>query len=524
MATPYLPAPTSNMMVRPYEEPSYGGSSAYGAAGVPPNIPSTTEAVFTGSASSYARRRRATDSSFATIAKIVVGGAVGLAIGWLIVNRLIVPLQEQREIMRNPKRALLKNAPPTRPLPGPQQGKTQQQPLPAPLPDPMPRRDADSTPQPPATDPQQQIPQNAPEAPPAPAPVETNPFAKLAKMIALPEFEVGATLPLAPFACVPAEKLTIALDSAFVDLDGASLTIAPAPETESAWIISREIGDSEASVDTAIAQLTLRGATLELDWIAPETDSTKQLANCCLHLSSGPYRHDLQLRHCMRRPCIEIDLDAARQSFKLDLLPWPDQRVLSLSIEELIQFPEGAKLRGNKSQIQLGQEAAIEFDEMPGATIDIKFGRQADGTVAVIVSPMFKEKKGGEFELSFGRLEETTESAEEALEAASSAIRRLTSQLSSLESDYNSLLSTTPLTTAEQLSRSTTLDRLRSRAQTVRSRLRNLQREVPELQARISSAPAMREFLTSLHRTGRIKLRILAESATHELSLVEFVE
>ncbi len=119
-----------------------------------------------------------------------------------------------------------------------------------------------------------------------------------------------------------------------------------------------------------------------------------------------------------------LDMNKEVQTFELAAADLPPTNQLRIRFEELSSLPKGARMKGGGDVFPLSKrDDAIEFADLPGAALELRFLRPAAGKPALRVTPVFHEADnplfrslGNEWPLTFERLEKYRKTLENLLE------------------------------------------------------------------------------------------------------------
>lgn len=473
--------------------------------------------------------------------KIVAGGAVGVALGWVIIVKVIFPMQQRQA---EPTVVVQKNERRPEPL-----AVSPQQPLPAGVPPVMPPSSAETKPPPslpptslppgafspaplnppivpPNSSPPSSTPAPTPPADPDPPPTAGNPFAGLPIALKMPSPVATAAQPVATFARGLTEQLEIVLDHALADLaETAAFVALRAENSATIWHVHYFANrQDESAPKRKLGQFELADRDLRYVWDQVDDETPwKQLANCQIELTSGEYRHVAQLREPKRAEPLVLDLDKAKDVHKIAVGTPPKPEHVHLSLERLTGFPSGADIKGDKRLLAPSQEAVIEFASLPGAAVEVKFTRQVDETFSVIVSPVFKEKGSDDIPMTNQRLQDIAEAADKWLREASVAIPQLEREFRSLRDQLQSAQSQASGTSgAAYVAATRNVNAISNRLDACGRKLKRMNQQVPEMKARQAAVPAIKSLMDSLHTKAKLELKIVASKPDGSaLALIE---
>lgn len=512
-----------------------------GDAPVPPSLildgggrgPSaTTTAKGDGKASS--RRQRGAKGPW-EIVKVVLGGAAGLGIGYLVVF-------------------WIQNRNPPQPKPKPRQPQARQVIARGPSSDKLPefRSQPDQSPVPivPAFTPPPigfSLPPN-PGVAPAPSPTppggSSAPAANRSKKGSKPQPSPSAVkqdlkglppalkLPslvdtgpavLCPLHVPAGQTLEISLNAVAANIpDEAALLIERDSSASPSWFFSYAPDLSAAAQDKKpLAVLEHAGGELKFTWRSPIEDAAarKELANCLLRLTCGKLSKTAFLRVPQEMPRLRIDLERDVSLHTLPALDPPKEDALRLEIAELIGFPSGASIRDDKRLLKLKERATIEFAQFQGAEIQLEFRRHPAGELQIVMRPEFRENAAEKIAMTLPRLADLKKGLEKSIPEGEAKLVALGKEAKALEQQLRNLgpRPAGAAFVAWQSKRNS----LEGSLSSCRSQASRLQRRLPEMKARLSAVPQMQNFLDDLHQKGSLIVKVLAECGDARVTIVD---
>src|SRR5439155_8447853 len=179
------------------------------------------------------------------------------------------------------------------------------------------------------------------------------------------------------------------------------------------------------------------------------------------------------------------------------------------------------KLRG-ASSVAVGKAAFIDFADMKGAQLELRFVRHSAGGKLLLRSePVFKEGGDKAFELTLPRLEKFQAAHENTLAKANAELPVLKRNLSDAQTTVRDLQSRQSSNVQEEAMRRPQIVAAASVVERIAQRIGRLQRQIAESQARLSAVPDVRTFIQSLHKRATIRYIVSAECGDKELVLVD---
>jgi hypothetical protein len=349
-------------------------------------------------------------------------------------------------------------------------------------------------------------------------------FAEVPSLWRPPPLISTAAVPLLKLAYQPAEPLMLTIHSAAANLPVNAAIVAEEDLQGRGWIISF-VNDGQAAANKIVLAIVRReGLELTFAWTAPSIDSElkRQVTNCLLEVGTVKDTRVMQLREPALFGPLLLDLEKDNQIVEIDLADPPPPGKLNLKIVELSGFERGGKLRGGVDKLPLGKTAYIEFTDMKGAQVELRFLRQsAAGKLLLRCEPVFKEGGDKEFELTLPRLDKFRAGHESSLAKANAEIPVLQKNLTDAQSTLRSLQSKRPSNVQEAAMRGPQIAAAASVVDRLGQRISRLQRQVAESQARLKAVPEVRAFIQSMHQRATIKYVLSAQCGDKELILVD---
>jgi len=347
-------------------------------------------------------------------------------------------------------------------------------------------------------------------------------FAAVPSSWRLPPLISSAPAPLLRLAREPEEPLALTIHSAAANIPAKTAISAEADAQGRGWIIYF-LSDVETAANKVLLAVIRRdGLDLSFAWTVPYTDSElrRQVSNCLLEVGTVKDSRVIQLREPLSLGPLVLDLEKDNQIVEIDLADPPLAAKLSLKIVELSGFDRGGKLRSGMNTLALGKTAYVEFAEMKGAQVELRFVRpSAAGKLLLRSEPVVKEGGDKEFELTLPRLDKFEAGHERSVTKAQAEIPGLQKTLSEAQSTLRSLQSKQPSNIQEEAMRRPQIVAAASVVDRLSQRIARLQRQVAESQTRLKAVPEVRTFVQSLHGRATIKYVVCAECGDKELIL-----
>jgi len=371
---------------------------------------------------------------------------------------------------------------------------------------------------PPAKQPPPKTPSAAAKAPPQVAPVRD--------VWQLPPLAASSPEPLETLKSDPSDSFELTMRSTAANLPAKAAIYAETADSR-AWTVWY-VADLDAPEGrAALGTIRRDGQELSFAWTQPFADSDirRQVANCQVELREGAATRFIQLREKVAQPRLSLDLSDDRQTVEFPLADLPKQANLRLEIRDLAGFPGGTSIRSETKSIALGKSAIVEFAELPGAEIELRFLRpSASGNLVLRVEPVFKEKKIREYELSLKNLNQVETKVKHSRDEDREKLKQAQTNLVAAQRDVSAIKANPPSSSATPLQRNLyarTLGAAIGRASELEDKIRLLQEQIRRSDERLKAVPKMRTFIQSIHSRATISYQLIAECGGRDLVLVD---
>ena len=221
----------------------------------------------------------------------------------------------------------------------------------------------------------------APSLSAPPPPAVTGPLSGLGDAWRLPALISTAEAPLASFSEDPTESVNLSLSSTAAAIGDNAAYFVERMES-GLWSVFYVADLKAPEAKTSLATLRLVGRQFSFAWKSQELpELRRQVANCRLTVHHGSQSRPVQLRAVQEEAAIKLDLERATLVRELTIADLPKLELLRLEITSLDGF------EGNPSAIvkslPLAKETKIEFADLPGAEIEVRFQKLPTGNLAV---------------------------------------------------------------------------------------------------------------------------------------------
>jgi len=321
--------------------------------------------------------------------------------------------------------------------------------------------------------------------------------------------------PLLPLSAEEVDPLDIAIHSGAADIPAKSSIVVEKSDTQREWTVSHISQSEPTPKKEPLGMILHEPGELTFAWKTPLADAParRQLANCLLEIRHGSAPKIAQLRDVAKSQPLVLDFHRANQTIEIDVDDLPAYGKIVLKIRELSNFDRGGKLRGDTLMLALGKTAFIEFGDMPGAEIELRFAlAPAGGGLILRSESVFKEKSRRNFDLTYSALEKERMEVQRlysSMQAELIALKR------NHETAKTTLRNLPPTATRPQIVAAASL--VSSLGQQVAA----AERTIPIQKARLDAVPAVKAFMDFLHERATIKFSVCAIAGDKEVILAE---
>ncbi len=325
--------------------------------------------------------------------------------------------------------------------------------------------------------------------------------------------------PLGSLSHDPTSPVQVILNSVTAAIPKEAAIFVERGEAQGTWTV-RFVSDLQRpDTQVQLASLRLIGKQFMFAWTNRELhDVRRQVANCRLELIDDDEKATVQLRPVQQESPLVIDLEKDVQVREFAPFDLPKSEFLQLEIVSLDQF--GSEPILSTKVLTLGKAATIEFKELAGTEIQVRFVKLRERTLGVRLEPQFREARSKTFEMSFSNLAKMELGVTRALRDDERTLPGARRDLDDAQSQLQAHNSTSP-TLQQAAPWLGEQDRLKRRVKTAAAKVGRIERDIPIHLARLDAVPKIREFLTVLHQKATIQLRVVAECGDKDLLLVD---
>jgi hypothetical protein len=355
-----------------------------------------------------------------------------------------------------------------------------------------------------------------PAAPPPP--VITGPLAGLDAAWRLPAPISTVEAPLSSLSEDPTEPVNVSLSSTAAAIGETAALFAERAESGQ-WTVFFAADLKAPETRTALGTLRLVGRQFSFAWKSLDLpELRRQVANCRLTVHHGGQSRTVQLRPVQEEEVLKLDLERATLVREFTIADPPKPELLRLEIASLEGFEANPSVV--VKSLPLAKDTKIEFADLPGAEIGVRFVKLPTGNLAVRLEPAFHEGESKEFDLTLPRLKAFEDGVTRALRTAERELPAAKRELASKDSALRKLRSSQPSNPLAVPAWKQAVNDLAGDVDRTTRKVARLTSDIPLHKARLAAVPKMRDFLTKLHQSATIRLRIVAECGEHDLVLV----
>jgi hypothetical protein len=515
----HMPSPTRATVTAPFT-----------AAAPAPTIATEPLSIAAGAA----RPKRDKSFSPLEIVKVVLGGAAGLGIGYLLVFWLQYRGTSEPTAANKSSQGTASSAssgvkfPEFRPPPSASTAPATPAfspppysgfgtPIPSTIPPSAPPGHT-IVPSPPTTAPP---PEPSPSSPPAPMPQQA--LDGLADTLKLPSLVDTVPTVITRLHVPDGKAFDISFNSVAANIPPeAGFLAEPKPATPLSWLVCYAPNLSGSADDKRVlGEMSHAEGELKFAWRAPIEDAEirKELLNCLMRLTCENVSKTSLLRAASNVPRVTLDLTKDVGTHLLPGVDLPKEESVRLEIAALRAFPGDAALKDDKRVLKLKEKAIIQFQQWKGAEIQLEFRRQGEGDLQVVLRPEFRENAADKFSMTLPRLAELKEAMEKSIPENEAKLVALGKEIKALNQQLKDL-GPRPGGGAAFAAWQGKLNSLQSAISNRNSQMSRISRRLPELKARLAAAPAMERFLRDMHQKAALELRVYAECGDAKLVLV----
>jgi hypothetical protein len=161
----------------------------------------------------------------------------------------------------------------------------------------------------------------------------------------------------------------------------------------------------------------------------------------------------------------------------------------------------------------LGKSAFIDFGEMPGAEIELRFALAPTGGGLILRSEsVFKEKSRRNFDLTYAALEKERMEVDRLYSSMQAELVALKGRHETAKANLRNL---PPTATRPQIVAAASL------VSTLGQQIAATERNMPAQKARLEAVPSVKAFMDFLHERATLKFSICAIAGDKEVILAE---
>lgn len=288
------------------------------------------------------------------------------------------------------------------------------------------------------------------------------------------------------------------------------------------WSLTAKSLDEDLPV--AIGQIVVRGSDAHFAWLNLDRLSNlrSSLVNHFLHIDLQGKTHTAQFRKLVTQPIISLDLHKERSELEVPMVLPPPKETIWVRIQE-VQCGQPTNFKDNKQEMPLGQDVAICWPQVPGPEMRIRCVA-TDDSLKIITSNRFIEvndDSAAGIPWTFEHLTKTINSMDAKRTKALTEYNSIRNQqIPAAIRALQNVESSSPQSQPEALQRAQLLTKLQGDLKRLRMRGSSLEKQVPELEARLAAAPTLNSFMQSIDGNTSVALEVIARNGDNEIVLL----
>lgn len=278
-----------------------------------------------------------------------------------------------------------------------------------------------------------------------------------------------------------------------------------------------------------LARIYSKSGQLLLEWNTKNiTRYNGQLSNAVLDLSSGGHSHSVNLRTCISKDSIPLDLEKDVTRVPLEMTNLPRKEFLTLVVND-VEFQgynsngpgftlEPVSGRGKLREVVRIKRADAVATEINFAIIDRESGPELN--IRTAYRPTGAQKTpfvAEEISSSREKMQRSLEEATTRMANAKAAMPNLASRLQSAKSRRTNSV-------REENERVAEISNAQAGLRRAQSAVRRFERSLPKLKASLEAMTSVVEVGKMLHKNVRFHISVLADDGSRSLELVRFGE
>jgi len=288
------------------------------------------------------------------------------------------------------------------------------------------------------------------------------------------------------------------------------------------WALTAKPLDEDTPVE--LGQITIQEDYASFAWknLDRLPNLRSSLVNYFLLIDFQGKTHSAQFRKVATQPLITLDLHKERAESESKIALPPPKETIWLRIKE-VRCSLPTTFKEDKLEVPLGQDISICWPQTPGPEMRIRCVA-TDDSLKIITQNRFIEVN-----------DDSAAGIPWTFEHLTKTINSMDAKRSKAMTEYNSILkqqipaairaiqnveSSSPQSPPEALQRAQLLTKLQGDLKRLRQRGSSLEKQVPELEARLAAAPTLNSFMQSIDGNTSVSLEVVARHEDHEIVLL----
>lgn len=288
------------------------------------------------------------------------------------------------------------------------------------------------------------------------------------------------------------------------------------------WALTAKPLDEDAPVE--LGQITVQEDNASFVWknLDRLTNLRSSLVNYFLLIDFQGKTHSAQFRKVATQPLVTLDLHKERTESESKIALPPPKETIWLRIKE-VRCSLPTTFKDDKQEVPLGQDISICWPQTPGPEMRIRCVA-TDDSLKIITQNRFIEvndDSAAGIPWTFEHLTKTINSMDaKRTKAVAEYNSILKQQIPAAIRAIQNVEGSSPQSPPEALQRAQLLTKLQGDLKRLRQRGSSLEKQVPELEARLAAAPTLNSFMQSIDGGTSVSLEVVARNEDHEIVLL----
>lgn len=294
------------------------------------------------------------------------------------------------------------------------------------------------------------------------------------------------------------------------------------PSEPNTWALTAKPLDEVTPVE--LGQITVREDNASFAWknLDRLPNLRSSLVNYFLLIDFQGKTHLAQFRKVATQPHLTLDLHKERVESESKIALPPPKETIFVRIKE-VRCSLPTAFKDDKQEVPLGQDISICWPQTPGPEMRIRCVA-TDDSLKIITQNRFIEvndDSAAGIPWTFEHLTKTINSMDaKRTKAVAEYNSILKQQIPAAIRAIQNVEGSSPQSQPEALQRAQLLTKLQGDLKRLRQRGSSLEKQVPELEARLAAAPTLNSFMQSIDGATSVSLEVFARNGDHEIVLL----